>query len=200
MLSFSCPPLWKQPGVLLGKDCFCSSCTCCWALMTEEASSGVHLVFSLEGGVFLTAVISCGSWLSELSATALCSDLQRNYTWDWGCYQLCWNTGVLAEIVGLKIMSEHQGTNQSQPLISFHTNHFCLIRYITSHPLSSINSRNRLGISIPDLHMEIQTHGESIIQHGTGNRIQISWNPGGCPLSQLYNPGLHEHLIETVME
>lgn len=113
----------------LERNCFCSSCTCCWALMTEEASSGVHLVFSLEGGVFLTAVISCGSWLSELSATALCSDLQRNYTWDWGCYQLCWSTGVLAEIVGLKIMSEHQGTNQSQPLISFHTNHLCLIRY-----------------------------------------------------------------------
>lgn len=78
---------------------------------------------------FLIAVISCGSCLSELSATALCSDLQRYFTWDWGCYQLCWNIGVSAEIVGVEIMSEHQGTNQSQPLIFFHTNHLCLIRY-----------------------------------------------------------------------
>lgn len=93
--------------------------------MTEKASSEVHLVLLVEGVGFLIAVISCGSWLSELSLVALCSDLQRYYTWD----SPAETQGLLAEIVGEKIVSKYQGANQSQSLIFFHTNHFSLIRY-----------------------------------------------------------------------
>lgn len=44
--------------------------------------------------------------------------------------------------------------------------------------------------------MEIQSCGESIIQHHMRNKILISWHPQGCPLSQLNSPGLYEHTNE----
>lgn len=38
-------------------------------------------------------------------------------------------SGLLAETVGEKILSKYRSADQSQSLIVFHTNHFCLIRY-----------------------------------------------------------------------
>lgn len=101
----------------------------------------------------MIAVISCGSWLSELSATALCSDLQRYYIHVVVDVTSCGGTlGLLAEIVGGKITAKYRSGIRAS-LLSPSIQNISAELGITSHPLSFINSSNRLGISIPYLHI-----------------------------------------------
>lgn len=130
MLSFSCPLLCKQCSVLFGKVLFLFL---------------MYMLLSLYdwGGKFRST--SCtfsgrclGLWMLLFPVGAGCQNyLPQHYVVT--CKDIipgivdvtsrAGTLGLLAEIVGEKIMSKYQRANQSQPLIFFHTNHFCLIRY-----------------------------------------------------------------------